>query len=149
MSRGEEEEAVESRTEQQLDRIRNDFDAQLRHIRGLAHYTVEARQALIAKAYVAARAKLDTLREDAAKTRKDEVFQLQRRLFSVEAAAGYTTYADANSRSSAVVAHRDAQDRVAQLLDERPADQENLLRLLERADAPGMSSWHAQPPTPH
>ncbi len=126
---------MESRTEQQLERIRNDFDAQLGHNRGLTHYTVEARQALLAKAYVAARAKVDKLREDVTKARNDEVFQLQRRLFNVDAAAGLAT--DANSRSSAVVAHRDAQDRVAQLLDERPADHENLLRLLERADRTG------------
>ncbi len=127
---------MEPRTEQQLERIRRDFDARAERIRSQHQFTAEAKQVLIAKAYVAARAKLDTLRESVTKAREDEIFQLQRCLFSIDA-AGLTALTDPSSRSSAVVAHRDAQDRVAQLLDERPADREGLLRLLERADRTG------------
>lgn len=122
-------------TADRAQKIQAAYNRRTEEIRGSSHLTAEAKRGLLAGAYRDAKRDLDALQQAYAGGRETQLRDLNRRLFSIDVIAGPAIGGD---RASAVVAHRDAQDRVAQIVESNPdAARPRLLELLARADRSG------------
>ncbi|MFI1449074.1 hypothetical protein [Streptomyces virginiae] len=101
--------------------IRQNLDSTVQRIRGLKNPTARAKQTMIARAYLEARAGLDALKEQEVARIGRERQQLDRKLFGTN---GFSP--DPN----AVIARRDANDRAAKL--ETPREAAHALHQAER-----------------
>jgi hypothetical protein len=115
------------------------FTMTVENIRASTQYTDDARRAMIATAYVEAKAELDALREKDQAKHDDEIRTLESALFGVGAVVGVS--ADPTTKAAVIIAHRDAQDRVARIVEDPSLNEAGvrakLLELLQRANRGG------------
>ncbi|MFI5671312.1 hypothetical protein [Streptomyces sp. NPDC051704] len=101
--------------------IRESLDRKVEHIRGQKNLTARAKQTMVARAFIEARAALDALKEQEVARIERQRTELDRKLFGTN---GFSP--DPNT----VIARRDANDRAAKL--DTPRDAEHAMRRAER-----------------